>query len=215
MSDEGQVCEQGSANPRRRKSVSWKRDPLILARLPRVERLHLAGRTNVTIAAALDISEATVRDDLKRIQELWRERAGASIDDQRAKILAELEDARTRAIAAAEFDEQCERAVLFDESPIGETDDQEDTSEVVTFRGRRISPVHRDAKGSAQFRGQKAQSLNVARAASMDKAKLLGLVVDKVAPTNGAGEDLSIDELMERFSRSMAQPADSADAGQP
>lgn len=195
-----QICDQGSANRRARKRVAWRRDPVILARLREVERRHLAGDTNVAIAAALDTSEATVRDDIKRLQELWIERTKAEQDANRARVLAELEDVRVRAIAAAEWDQMCERAVLFDDLPQPGAADLE---------GRPVRrSVFRDAKGSAQFRGNKAAALAQARQASMDKAKLLGLVVDKVAPTNAAGEDLPLDELMSRFQRRQAQAAD-------
>lgn len=164
--------------PRGRKSVAWRRDPLILARLREVERRHLAGSTNLAIAAALGVDETTIRRDLERLRELWVEQTKSEQSDMRARVLAELEDVRTRAIAAAEWDEEAERAVLFGD-------------------GR----VYRDDKGSAQFRGNKAGALQAARQATMDKAKLLGLVVDKVAPTNAQGDDIPLDELMERFSR--------------
>jgi hypothetical protein len=176
MSDDSQVCEQGSANPRGRKSVPWRRDPVILARLPRVERLHLAGRPNTAIAAQIGVSEATVRDDLKRIQEMWRERTGADIVEQRAQMIAELEDVRVRSLEAAEFDEMCERAVLFG----GSIEDEDGPAS-----------VYRDKKGSAQFRGNKAAALAQARQATMDKAKLLGLVVDKA--------DISGEMLIRRY----------------
>ena len=58
-----------------------------------------------------------------------------------------------------------ERAVLFGEA-------------VPDANGQALS-VYRDEKGSAVFRGQKAQALGVARQAIMDAAKLLGLVIDK------------------------------------
>lgn len=142
------------------KRIPWRRDLAVLERLPLVERRHLAGESNVAIAAALGVAEATVRDDLKRLRELWLERIGDSAETLRAQAVAELEDVRRRSLAAAEFDEMAERAVLFGEVPGGLT-------------------VERDDKGAAQFRGNKAASLNVARAATMDKAKVLGLVVEK------------------------------------
>lgn len=85
----GQDCAQGGARPRGRKSVSWRRDPVILARLPKVERLHLAGYSGYAIAAEVGMSEATVRDDLKRIQELWRERIGGEVVAMLRAALAE------------------------------------------------------------------------------------------------------------------------------
>lgn len=148
--------EQGVSNPRGRKSLPWRRDPIILARLRDVERRHLSGQTNVAIAAALDVDEITVRRDLDRLRELWLEQTKESQADLRAQMLAKLEDVRVRALQAAEFDERCERAVLFG-------DEQ----------------VYRDDKGSATFRGNKAAALGQARQATMDQAKLLGLVIEK------------------------------------
>jgi hypothetical protein len=219
-----QGAEQGMPNPRGRKSVPWRRDPTILARLPLVERLHLAGRPNVAIAAELGLDETTIRRDLERIGELWKERAGGDIAEQRARIIAELDDTRRRALEFAEWDQACEAAVLFGagpetvptredttsaSSPESAPDDAPEqdapASESPKPEPRKTS-VLRDHRGSAQFRGQKAASLGVARQATMDKAKLLGLVVDKVAPTNAAGEDIPLDELMARFARAQ-QPA--------
>lgn len=186
-----QDVEQGVSKPRGRKSVAWRRDPVILARLRDVEKRHLANETNVAIADALGVDEITVRRDIERLRELWLERTKAEQEETRARVIAELEDVRTRAIAAAEFDEQCERAVLFGD-PIDDPDGNSMT-------------VYRDKKGSAQFRGNKAAALAQARQATMDKAKILGVVVDKTALTDAQGDDLPIDELMARFSRRQAQ----------
>lgn len=158
------MSDQGSPIPRG-KRVAWRRDPIILARLRDVERRHLAGETNVAIAEHLGVDEKTVRNDIDRLNELWLERTAAEQGDLRAQVYAKLEDVRVRALAAAEFDERCERAVLFGDS----VDDPDGNP----------TTVYRDDKGSATFRGQKAQALNTARQATMDQAKLLGLVVDK------------------------------------
>jgi hypothetical protein len=200
-----QGSEQGVPNPRGRKSVPWRRDSLILARLQDVERRHLKGETNVAIAEALGVDEATVRNDLKRLNELWLERTAAAQDDNRARILAELEDVRVRALEAAEWDQMCERAVLFNDLP--ETDATTPDGEPA----RRS--VYRDAKGSAQFRGNKAAALAQARQATMDKAKLLGLVVDKAALTDTHGEDLPLADLMERFNRRREKDAEQPHGG--
>lgn len=162
-----------------RRSLPWRKDLTILARLPAVERRHLAGEANVTIAAALGVDEKTIRNDLDRLRTLWLERIGDTQDRLRAQIVAELDDARRRALGAAAFDEAAERAVLY-----GRDAD-----------GQRVS-VQRDHKGSAQFRGNKAAAIGQARQASMDKAKVLGLIVDKVAPTKGDGSDLTLADLL-------------------
>jgi len=170
-----QDSDQGHPKPRGRKSVHWRRDPVILARLREVERRHLAGDTNVSIAATLGVDEATIRNDLGRLRELWLEQTAAEQSDMRARVIAELEDVRTRAIQAAEWDEEAERAVLFGD-------------------GR----VYRDDKGSAQFRGNKAAALGQARQASMDKAKILGIVVDKASIAGPDGAPLTFTIAIDR-----------------
>lgn len=167
--------EQGMTTARGRKSVPWRRDPAILARLRAVERLHLAGQTNVAIADALSVAEPTIRRDLDRLRELWIEQTKAEQAEQRARVIAELEDVRTRALAAAEFDEQCERAVLFGDAR-----------------------VIRDDKGSATFRGNKAAALGQARQATMDKAKILGIVVDKASLAGPDGAPLTFTIAIDR-----------------
>jgi hypothetical protein len=171
--------DQGVSKPRGRRSVHWRRDPLILARLTEVERRHLRGDTNTAIADALRVTEATIRNDLARLKELWLERTGDDVANLKAQAVAELEDVRRRALHAAEFDEQMERAVL-----LGEKIDDHS--------------VYRDDKGSAQFRGNKAAALAQARQAAMDKAKVLGIVVDKVIPTDGDGKTLDLAALVLR-----------------
>jgi hypothetical protein len=161
----------------RPKQTAWRDDETILARLPEVERRHLRGDSNVAIADALGVAEVTIRRDIERIRKLWRERTGESIEDMKAAAVAELEDVRRRALHAAEFDERMERAVLLGEK----IDDRE---------------VYRDDKGSASFRGNKAGSLAQARQAAMDKAKILGIVVDKVAPTDADGKTLDLAALV-------------------
>ena len=150
------------------KAVHWRRDPTVLARLPQVERLHLRRVPNTTIAAQLGVAEVTIRRDIERLNELWRERISGEQATMRAQIVAELDDTRERALAQAEWDEACERAVLFGEAH------------------PTLGRIRTDDKGSAQFRGAKAQSTNVARQATMDKAKVLGLVVDKAEVTGEA-----------------------------
>jgi hypothetical protein len=180
-------------NRRAGKSVSWRRDALILERIGRVMRLHLRRVPNTQIATELGVDEATVRRDIERGNHLWQDHIKLDRDILTARIVAELDDTRERALAAAEWDQACERAVLFD---------QWEEPDILQALGDRRRPrIYRDKKGAAQFRGNKAAALTVARAATMDKAKLLGLVVDKVAPTNSQGDDLTLDDLMERFAR--------------
>lgn len=139
----------------------WREDVRILTRLPEVERRHLAGWPNTRIAKELGVAEVTIREDVKRLAELWLDRIGEEQHTLRARYTAELEDVRHRALAAAEFDEMAERAVLFDEPD------------------ENGAKVERPEKGAVSFKGGKAQALNAARQAVMDKAKLNSLLVDR------------------------------------
>lgn len=177
----------------RHRQTPWRKDPAILARLPEVERRHLAGQPNTAIAAVFGVDEATIRADLKRIAERWLEHIGERSEALRSEVVAELEDVRRRALRAAEFDEMAERAVLYGVSPgvdhcLGDgshmlhSGDAEDGDGLpVWCSAPHEAPlrVQRDDKGSASFKGSKAQSLNTARQASMDKAKVLGLIVER------------------------------------
>lgn len=171
--------------------LPWDRDPVVLERLPKVERHHLAGRMNTQIAEILGVDESTIREDLKRLKSIWLKRIGDKQEQMRAAIVAELDDTRQRAIAQAEWDEFCERAVLFDDPKMPDYE-MKQLGLSVDLR------VSRDEKGSATFRGQKAASLNVARQSTMDKAKVLGLVIDKqeIAGKDGGAIPIRIVEVV-------------------
>jgi hypothetical protein len=164
------------------KAVSWRKDPLIQERMLKVQRRHLEGWSNLSIGAELHVDEATVRNDLKRLSELWTEHTQLEQAQLRAEAVARLEAVRVRALEAYEFDRAMEFAVMTGEQ--FENDDGE------------MFPIQRDDKGSAQFRGNKAAALNAARQATMDEAKVLGIIVDKVSPTNPDGTPLDLAELI-------------------
>jgi transposase len=192
VSDE-QGSEQGVPKPRGRKSVPWRQDPVILARLPLVDRRYLKGEPNTAIAAALGVDEGTIRNDIKRLRELWLERAGGQIEDLRAQKVAELQDIYRRSLDAAEWDAFCERAVLFDDPtmPIWEMQKYGLIGpDYPTDGSGQPLKIARDEKGSATFRGNKAAALAQARQAVMDQAKVLGLVVEKREITGKDGEPL-------------------------
>lgn len=167
----------------RHTQLPWRQDVVILARLLEVERRHLAGQPNTLIAAALGVDEGVIRGDLKRLRTLWLERIGAAQEDLRAQKLAELLDIKQRALTAAEFDLQAESDVLYNDSLAPD------------HEGGPSRRVVRDERGRAEFRGQKAQALNVARQAVMDAAKLLGLVLDKAEIAGPGGGPVAIREV--------------------
>lgn len=176
--DSGNV-EQEVSKSRGGKPVAWRKDPAILERLALVERRYFERKTNTAIAREAGVNEITVRRDVQRLQELWLERHGMEQDQRRAEILARLEHVESLALAAAAFDEAAERAVLYGQDAAGK--------DVV---------IKRDDKGSAQFRGNKSAAIGVARQAIMDQAKVLGLVVDKQAITDGDGNTLTLAALI-------------------
>jgi len=163
-----------------RKQIEWRRDPDILARIERVEPLHLAGWSSPRIATELGVSERTIRNDVTHLSELWVERLGATQAALRGRIVAQLDMAIARAFQAADDDWHCTRAVLF--------------GEPIEFDGRKLEII-RDENGAARHTSQRVAALNAARQAVIDKARVLGLIVDKVAQTDGAGNDLSLADL--------------------
>ncbi len=176
----------------RKGQVPWRKDRDILDRMERVERLHVGGASCRAIARALGVNERTIRLDVGRLSELWVERVGATQEEHRAKAAAGLEEVTRRAFAAAEFDERCERAILFNEQ--------------VDLYGDGVmrTPKYND-DGEAGYKGQKVASLNLARQSIMDWAKLMGVVVDKVAQTDGQGNDLSLADLAARAREARAE----------
>jgi hypothetical protein len=151
--------------------------------MAQVEQRHLLGKSNCAIALELGVSEATVRSDLARCDELYRERVGADVEQSRAVAIRRLEGVIGLARESYEWDKAREDAVLF-----GDT--------VGTGGDGKPRRVLRDDKGSAQFRSNKAAALSVIEKAAMDIAKLQGLVVDKVSPTNPDGTALDLASLI-------------------
>lgn len=133
--------------------------------------MHLAGKSNVAIAAELSVDEKTVRNDLERLNELWRERVGGEIEEMRAQAVAEMENIRLLALDAYDFDRRMEEAVLTGGTFVKDDGEEQD--------------IYHDAKGAASFRGGKSASLAVALNAAEKKAKVLGLVIDKQDITSG------------------------------
>jgi hypothetical protein len=196
VADDPGKSEQASPNththgsrPGERGKTPWREDVLILARLLEVEKRHFAGQPNTLIAVALGVDEKVIRNDVKRLKQLWLERIGETQQELRSAKVAELADIKHRAIRAAEWDEFCERAVLFDDPTMPD-------SEMTQYGLDPGLRVARDEKGAATFRGQKAQNLNVARQSVMDQAKVLGLVVDKqeIAGKDGGAIPIAIIE---------------------
>lgn len=173
-------------------AVSWRKDPIILSRIHTVQELRFKGLNNQKIASRLKISEGTVRLDLGRLAQLWADDISRDEKSLRAEKIAELKDIKGKAISIAEWDQMCERAVLFDEQP---SDDE--ITVLVSDPPRRMI-IHRDAKDAAMFRGAKAQSLDVARKATMDGAKLLGLDKDK-GSTDEGGSMAALIEILRQM----------------
>ncbi len=219
-------ADPSSPPHRGRKAVHWRRDPAILERLKRVEERALSGESNLAIAAALDIDEATVRRDRKRLNELWLEQVGGEVRARRQVRIAQLDAIAERALKAATFDERMERAVLLDE-PMGyrTCSGNVDHGEGRVCEGPHkveLKVVERGEKGIVQFRGNKSGSLNVARQAIEAAAKIEGLVVDRQEVTGRDGGPIEVDtaglsdeeraaRIAELLARAKARSA--ADAG--
>lgn len=159
--------------------VPWREDHEILARIRQVEALRFNGLTYGEIAKELGISIATVWLDFKRSDELAREYTARDVEAIRADFVKDLLKLRDRALEYAGVDLDLEHAVLFDTDAKGAP-----------------RPVIRPEKGGVSFRGSKSQALAVARAATMDAAKLLGIVVDKATLTDAKGNDVDLAAIL-------------------
>lgn len=184
------------------KSLPWDKDPVIIARMRKVGEMHLAGRPYQEIATAVGVSLPTVRKDVERLSKGWREQAFGELEDMRARAIVELTQIKVKALEAAGFDLTAESALLFGVNPDG-----------TKLAHELQRPEHYDKEGnitgygSISFRGNKSAALQAARATIMDIAKLQGIVVDKVSPTDAKGNTLDLATLVLR-----AQQTDNADS---
>lgn len=80
-----------------KKSVGWRNDPVILARLAAVAEIMLMRGTAAQIAETFDCSLATAKRDISRVRMLWKEQARGDINSKREESLAEYRLIQTRA----------------------------------------------------------------------------------------------------------------------
>ena len=73
-----------------KKSIPWRDDPDIMQRLLLVEDYILAGSRNTEVAKLLKIAEGTVRNDRKRIAELWQDEVASEIAAMRQRSIAQM-----------------------------------------------------------------------------------------------------------------------------
>jgi hypothetical protein len=195
-------------------SVRWQRDPHILARLELIESYRLRGYSALRTAQTLGMPHSSVALDYRRLDDLSMARLNQSRDRLRAQMLRRLDNVIMQAHQLIERDERYTEAVLFglpvivtcpgrqEHSPedllmkdrtVGEGNDRHTTWGV---RYTCLGPhpmeklVHRDEKGSAQYRRIAGQVVTTLRATIMDQAKLAGLIVDQKALTTTDGVDL-------------------------
>ena len=95
-----QKAKMLASTPRKgRRSVPWRRDLEILARLELVSAMLLRGATVRQIAETLDCSISTAKRDKKRVEKLWLESAQEAVADNRARSIAQFREVQTRAWA--------------------------------------------------------------------------------------------------------------------
>jgi len=75
----------------RYRQTPWRRDRAILDRMARVSELRLMGWSVYRIGAELGIDHSTVSIDLKRCDELYRERKAETIEAMRDEAIRRLE----------------------------------------------------------------------------------------------------------------------------
>lgn len=184
-----------------RKWRSWRRDPHILSRMERVQAYKAMGWSHEEIARELEVDYETVKVDLRRLNERWKERIDEGADAIRQWLINDLEMIKERALGFAESDAEIEAAVVLGISP-GTYACPGDGSHILGWhdvkKGRKTTRVpelcQREhtasvvARGSGasrevKFSGAKDRNLEVARKAAMDQAKILGVAVDKTELT--------------------------------
>lgn len=190
-----------NTTPKGQAALPWKRDPVILARLEKVERMLLEGITNrQRIANALGVDAITIARDKQRLQLLWNARLGHKVEEMRAERIAALQHLVKVAYEGFEEDRRRIQSVLFDEPyEIVDCPGKQDHAGngVLCMAPHKFQVrVARPMNGSAQYKGQGAALLETSRKAIMDAAKLMGLVVDKVSPTDASGQTLDLATLV-------------------
>ena len=85
-----------TAAQHKRKSIPWREDPDILARLEVVANLMVNGAKNPQIATALGVDLRTAGRDVARVRELWRKASEHTIEDKRAASLATYKEIQMR-----------------------------------------------------------------------------------------------------------------------
>lgn len=173
-----------------KKSIPWDRDAEILDEVKEVDRRRLGGESIQSIALALGIGLATVKVHIRRASILYRDRTAANVAEQREDVIRRLEEVVRTALGQARFDYEAARAVLFGSVAHG-IDGEE-----LTIDPPDVGEGFRGVIKMPEYKGSPSASLAVARQALMDIAKLQGLVVDKVAPTNADGTTLDLASLV-------------------
>jgi hypothetical protein len=193
-----EIRPQGSVRPRGRKKIPWRKDRALLTQIADVDRRRLRGESIPSIALVVGVSETTVKEHVRRATALFRERTADAVEEDRAEKIRVLEEIIRCALGQARFDYEAAKAVLF-----GTVAHDMDGAEL-EVRLPEIPPDFQGVIKMPDFRGQPAAALNVARQALMDVAKLRGLVVEKVAPTDAAGNTLDLASLVQLARRGAA-----------
>jgi hypothetical protein len=71
-----------------KKSISWRKDPVILTRLVSVAELSLRGATFQQIATTLEYSLGSAKRDIGRVKTIWKEAATRELLDLQGEALA-------------------------------------------------------------------------------------------------------------------------------
>ncbi len=137
--------------------------------------LYLRGTTQVEIAAALRVSQATVSRELEWWQKRWEKEHVADLHKARLRELAKIDRLEVAAHAAWERSQQD-----------AETRHAETTSGRATKDG---DPLPDLTKASKTFKGQCGDPRFLERVAWCidQRCKILGLIVTRIAPTDPSG----------------------------
>jgi hypothetical protein len=148
---------------------------LILQRRKRVAAAYLDGRPQWEIAEREGIAQQTVSDDLKAIRKEWRASALMDFDARQAQELAKIDNLETMAREA--WERSCKDAETFRVKTETEGKDEQGRP----IQGKTISEkTSRGQAGDPRFLERIGWCID-------QRCKILGLVVNKVAPVTPDG----------------------------
>jgi hypothetical protein len=125
-----------------KKSIPWRQDPDILARLEVVANLMLQGAKPYQISQSLGAGLRTTSRDVARVKELWRKASEKTIEDRRAASLATYQEVKMRLWEEYRRLANDKKSTVIVLSKIAEVE-----GEITKIEGTRITNIDITSKG--------------------------------------------------------------------